>query len=60
MIKEMIKEMNRAMSNNEISFDCVENLLKQLQTLTGLDYCIINNRVVYRENGTFHDAWVNA
>lgn len=60
MIKEMIKEMNRAMRNNEISFDCVENLLKQLQTLTGLDYCIVNKRVAYRENGNIYDAWVNA
>ena len=61
MIKEMIEEMNRAMHNGEISFDCVERLMKQISKLTGLDYCIINKRVAYKDtDGKFHDALVNA
>ena len=60
MIKIMIWELNRAMIEGEISFTCVENLLKELSVLTGKEYEIINKRVVYRENNKLHDAWVNA
>lgn len=61
MIKEMISEMNRAMYNGEMSFECAKNLLKQLSKITGKDYDILNNkRVVYWEYNECHDAWVNA
>lgn len=60
MIKEMINELNNAMYNNEITFDCVTNLLKQLSKLTGKEYKILSKRVVYVENNKFYDAWVNA
>ena len=61
MIKEMISELNRAMYENEISFDCVENLLEQLSKLTGKKYGILHRRVtVYSENGAVNDAWATA
>lgn len=60
MIKEMIKELNNAMYDGEITFDCAKRLLKQLSTLTGKDYCIISKRVCYKAEDGFHDAWVNA
>lgn len=61
MIKEMISELNRAMYENEISFDCAQNLLKQLSKLTGKKYGILNRRVtVYIEPGVISDAWATA
>ena len=60
MIKEMIKELNRAMDNNEISIECVQNLLQQLSKMTGKEYCIIRKRVCYKDTDGFHDAWAYA
>ena len=61
MIKEMIKELNRAMHNNEISFDCAENILKQLSKLTGKEYGILNRRVTIKNtDGTCNDAFINS
>ena len=56
----MIGELNRAMAEYEISFDCVRNILKQLSKLTGKEYSIINRRVVYRDSldKHLHDAYV--
>ena len=60
MIKEMINELNRALAESEITFNCVTNLLEQLSKLTGKEYKILARRVVYVENNKLHDAWVNA
>ena len=60
MIKEMIGELNRAMAKDEININVVKNLCKQLSKLTGLEYEVLNRRVIYRANdGTLHDAYVN-
>ena len=61
MIKETINELNRAMANNEISFDCVRNILAQLSKLTGKKYGILKRRVTIKHgNGHCSDAFVNA
>jgi hypothetical protein len=61
MIKEMIKELNRAMHSEEISFSCARNILEQLSKLTGKKYGILNRRVTIEcDNGHRKDAWVNS
>lgn len=60
MIKEMIKELNKAMYEGNITLKVVQNLCEQLSKLTGKDYCIINKRVCYKAEDGFHDAWANA
>lgn len=61
MIKEMINELNRAMNNDEISFECAENLLEQLSKLTGKKYGILRRRVTIElSDGHYSDAWVNS
>jgi hypothetical protein len=61
MIKEMINELNRAMYEEEISFDCARNLLEQLSKLTGKKYGILKRRVIIENaDGTFNDAFVNS
>ena len=61
MIKEMIDELNRAMANDEVSFDCVRNILAQLEKLTGKKYGILKRRVTIEYgNGRCGDAWVNS
>lgn len=60
MIKEMIKTINHALFNNEMSIDCAKELLKSISVMTGKEYGILRMRVVYKENGQFHDAWANA
>ena len=60
MIKEMIKELNRAMFNNEISFVCVKNILSELSVLTSKNYGVLNCRVIIMNaDGSFNDAYVN-
>ena len=61
MIKEMIGELNRAMHENEISFECVRNILEQLSKLTGKEYGILNRRVTIKNaDGSCNDAFVNS
>ena len=61
MIKEMISELNRAMYDNEISFDCAKNILEQLSKLTGKKYGILKRRVtIENADGTCSDAFVNS
>lgn len=60
MIKDMIKTINHAMYDGEMTIGCAEELLKSIAVLTGKEYSILRKRVVYKENGQFHDAWANA
>lgn len=62
MIKSMIKTINNALYEKEMTFDCARELLKSLRMITGKEYSIIRCRVVYKDelDGQFHDAWVNA
>jgi hypothetical protein len=61
MIKEMINELNRAMHENELSFDCARTILEQLSKLTGKEYGILNRRVIIKNaDGTCNDAFVNS
>jgi hypothetical protein len=60
MIKELIDELNNAMYDKEISFNCVRKLLAQISKLTGKKYGILNKRVTVFVDGVEHDAWVNA
>ena len=60
MIKDFISIINDGMGRGEISFDVAEQLLRQLSLVTGKDYDILNERVVYRDGRGMHDAWVNA
>lgn len=62
MIKEMIKTINHAMNNHEMTIDCAKQLLKSISVLTGKEYSILASRVVYKDeiDGQLHDAWANA
>ena len=60
MIKEMLQTINHAMFNGEMSIECAKMLLKSISVMTGKEYGILRKRVVYKENGQFHDAWANA
>lgn len=60
MIKNMISIINHGMYNNELSIECAKMLIEELSALTGKKYSILRKRVVYKENGQFHDAWANA
>ena len=60
MIKDMIKTINHALANDEMTIACAYELLKSLTLLTGKEYMILRMRVIYKENGSFHDAWANA
>lgn len=60
MIKEIIKELNRAMYYNEISFDCVDKILEQISKSSGDKYTILNRRVVIiTDEGNFDDAYIS-
>lgn len=60
MIKDYIATLNNGMSNGEISFNVAEQLLRQLNLVTGKEYSILNRRVVYYDGKQYRDAWVNA
>lgn len=60
MIKDFIAILNDGMPKGEISFDVVEQLLRQLSSVTGKKYGILNCRVVYLDGKQYRDAWVNA
>lgn len=60
MIKEMVHTINEALGNGEMSINAAEKLLESLGVITSKQYRILNRRVVYIENGAYHDAFVNA
>lgn len=60
MIKDMIKTINHALADEEMTIACAYELLKSLALLTGKEYSLLRKRVVYMENGQFRDAWANA
>lgn len=60
MIKDIIHTINHALASNEMSIACAYELLKSIALMTGKEYMILRKRVIYKENGQFHDAWVNA
>lgn len=60
MIKDFIAILNDGMPRGEISFDVVEQLLRQLSSVTGKEYGILNCRVVYFDGKHYRDAWANA
>lgn len=57
MDNAIIKEINRALGNEEISFNCAKNIMTQLSRLTGIKYTILNKRVCFKKNGKFYDAY---
>lgn len=60
MIKEMIKTINGALINGEMTINTAEKILKSLSAMTNKRYRILNRRVTYIENGRYYDAWAAA
>ena len=61
MIKDMIKVINEALFNNEMTIDAALQLLQQLSRVSGKTYGVNARRVVvYDEENKMHDAYVNA
>lgn len=57
---EIIRKINVALRNGEINSRAALDIMETLYFLEDREFLIINKRVCFKENGTFHDAWVNA
>ena len=57
MTREQVKHMNDVA---QYDFEAAQRMLDGINFVLGTQYCWLNKRVIFHENGKAHDAYANA